>query len=119
LSRKSYGPKNSELSGEQRTVNDELHNLYSSPNFVWVIKARKLRWTGHAARMGERGGVYRVLVGKIAGKRPLGRPRSRWEDNIKLDLSEIGINGANWIWLTQVRVQWRTFVNTVMNLQVP
>jgi hypothetical protein len=69
--------------------------------------------------MGEGRGVYRVLVGRPEGKRPLGRPRRRWEDNIKMDLREIGINGANWIQLAQDRVQWRAFVSTVMNLRVP
>jgi transposase len=68
---------------------------------------------------GERTGVYRVLVGRPEGKRPLGRPRRRWEDNIKMDLREIGVDGANWIQLVQDRVQWRTCVNTVMNLRVP
>jgi hypothetical protein len=84
--------------------NDELHNLYSSPNIVRVIKSRRMRWAGHVARMGERRGVYRVLVGKPEGKRPLGRPRRRWEDDIKMDLREIGIDGANWIQLAQDRV---------------
>jgi hypothetical protein len=98
---------------------DELHSLYSSLNIVRVIKSRRLRWVGHVARMGKGKGVYRVLVGTPEGKRPLGRPRRRWEDNIKLDLREIGINGTNWIRLTQDRVQWRAFVNTVMNLRVP
>jgi hypothetical protein len=87
--------------------NDELHSLYSSPNIVRV------------ARMGERRGVYRVLVGKPESKRPLGRPRRRWEDNIKMDLREIGIDGANWIRLVQDMVQWRAFVNMVMNLRIP
>jgi hypothetical protein len=84
-----------------------------------MIKARKLRWVRHVACMGEGRGVYRVLVGRPEGKRQLGRPRHKWEDNIKLDLREIGINGANWIWLAQDRVQWWAFVNMVMNLQVP
>jgi hypothetical protein len=84
-----------------------------------VIKSRRMRWAGHVARMGERRGVYKVLVGKPEGKRPLGRPRRRWEDNIKLDLTEIGIDGSNWVQLSQDRVQWRTFVNTVMNRRVP
>jgi hypothetical protein len=73
--------------------NDELHSLYSSPNIVRVIKSRRMRWVGHVARMGEGRGVYRVLVGKPEGKRPPGRPRRRWEDNIKMDLMEIGIMG--------------------------
>jgi hypothetical protein len=99
--------------------NDELHSLYSSPNIVRAIKARRLRWAGDVARMGEGRGVYRVLVGKPEGKRPLGRPRRRWEDNIKLDLREIGFDGANWIRLAQDRFQWRAFVNKIMNLRVP
>jgi hypothetical protein len=98
--------------------NDELHNLYSSLNIVRVIKSRRMRWVGHVARMGEGRGVYRVLIGRTKGKRPLGRPKRRWEDNIKMDLREIGIDGANWIQLAQDRVQWQAFVNTVMNLQV-
>jgi hypothetical protein len=99
--------------------NDELHDLYSSPNIVRVIKSRRMRWAGYVARMGEGRGAYRALVGRPVGKRPLGRPRRRWEDNIKMDLSEIGIDGANWIRPAQDRVQWWAFVNTVMNLRVP
>jgi hypothetical protein len=99
--------------------NDELHSLYSSPNIVRVIKSRRMRWTGHVARMGEGRGVYRVLVGKPDGKRPLGRPSRRWEDNIKLHLREVVIYGTKWIWPAQDRVQWWAFVNTVMNLLVP
>jgi hypothetical protein len=96
--------------------NDEFHDLYSSPNIVRVIKSRRMRWAGHVARMEEGRGVYRVLVGRLEGKRPLGRPRRRWDDNIKMDLTGIGIDGANWIRLTEDRVQWRACVNTVMNL---
>jgi hypothetical protein len=92
---------------------------YSSVNIFRVIKASRLRWAGHMARMGEGRGVHRVLVRKPEGKRPLGRPRCRWEDNIKLDLREIGIDGVNWIRLAQNRVQWWAFVNTVMNVLVP
>jgi hypothetical protein len=84
-----------------------------------VIKSRRMRWAGHVARMRERRGVYRVLDGRPEGKKPLGRPRRRWEDNIKIDLREIGICGANWIRLAQDRTQWRAFVNTVMNLRIP
>jgi hypothetical protein len=98
--------------------NDELHSLYSSPNVVRVIKSRRMRWAGHVACMGEGRGVYRVLVGKPEGKRPLGRHRRRWENNIKMDLREMGVDGANWIQLAQNRVQWRSRVNTVMNLRV-
>jgi len=78
-----------------------------------------MRWAGHVARMGEGRGVYRVLVGRPEGKRPLGRPRRRWEDNIKMDLRVIGIDGANWNRLVQNRVWWRAFVSTVVNLRVP
>jgi hypothetical protein len=99
--------------------NDELHDLYSSPNIVRVIKSRRARLAGHMARMGEGRGVYRVLVGRPEGKRTLERPRCRWEDNIKMDLREIGIDGANWIQVAQDRVRWRAFVNTAMNLRVP
>jgi hypothetical protein len=89
------------------------------PNIVRVIKAKRMRWAGHVALMGEGRGVYRVLVGKPKGKRPLGRPRHRWEDNIKKDLREIGIYEANWIQLAQDRVQWPAFVNAVLNLRGP
>jgi hypothetical protein len=81
------------------------------------MKEDEMGWT--CGTHGEGRGGYRVLVGRPEGKRPLGRPRHRWEDNIKMDLREIGIDGAYWIWLAQDRVQWRAFVNTVMNLRVP
>jgi hypothetical protein len=117
--RNIFGPKREEDGSWRKLHNNELHSLYSSPNIVRVIKSRRMMWAGHVARMGEGIGAYRVLVGKPEGKRPLGRPRRRWEDNIKMDLGEIGIDGANWIRLAQDRVQWRAFVNTVMNLRVP
>jgi hypothetical protein len=78
-----------------------------------------MRWAGHVAGMGEGTGIYSVMVERPEGKRPLERARRRWEDNIKLDVREIGIDGVNWIWLAQDRIRWRTFVNTVMNLRVP
>jgi hypothetical protein len=84
-----------------------------------VIKSRRIRWTGHVAHVGEGRGVYRVLIGTPEGKRPLGRSRRRWEDDIKMDFRETGIDGAKWIRLAQDRVQWRAFVSTVMNLRVP
>jgi hypothetical protein len=117
--RKIFGLKSEEDGSWRKFHNDELHSLYSSPNIVRVIKLRRMRWAGHVARMGEGRGVYRVLVGRPEGKRPLGRPRRRWEDNIKMGLREIGIDGANWIHLFQDRIQWRAFVSTVMNLLVP
>jgi hypothetical protein len=114
-----FGPKKEEDGSWRKLHNDELNNLYSSPNIFRVIKTRRLRWAGHGACTGEGRGVYKVLVGRLEGKRPLGRPRRRWEDNIKMDLREIGIDGANWIRLAQDRVQWLAFVNTVMKLRVP
>jgi hypothetical protein len=116
--RKVFGPKREEDGSWRKLHNDGLHSLYSSPNIVRVIKSRRVRWAGHVARMGERS-VYRVLVGRPEGKRPLGRSRRKWEDNIKMDLRETGIDGVNWIRLAQDRVQWRACVNTVMNLRVP
>jgi hypothetical protein len=117
--RRIFGPKREEDGSWIKLHNDELHSLYSSPNVVRVIKSRRMRWAEQVARMAEWRGVYRVLVGRPEGKRPLGRPRRRWEDNIKLDLREMGIDGANWIQLAQDRVQWKAFMNTVMNLRVP
>jgi hypothetical protein len=93
--------------------------FWSVPSIVRVIKSRGMRWAVHVARMAKGRGVYRVLVGRLAGKIPLGRHRRRWEDNIKMDLREIGIDGENWIQLAQNRVQWWACVNTVMNLRVP
>jgi hypothetical protein len=116
---KIFGTKREEDGSWRKLHNDELHSLYSSPNIVRVIKSRRMRSAEHVARMGEGRDVYRVLVGRPKGKRPLGRPRHRWEDNIKMDLREIRIDEVNWIQLAQDRVQWRAFVNTVMNLQVP
>jgi hypothetical protein len=103
----------------EKIAYDELHSLYSSPNIVRVIKSRRMRWAGHVAHRGLGRGVYRVLVGRPEVERPLKRCRRWWEDDIKLDLREIGIDGANWIQLTRDRVQWRDFVNMVMNLRVP
>jgi hypothetical protein len=88
-------------------------------NIVRAIKSRRIRWTGHVARIREGRGAYRVLVGRPKSKRPLERPRHRWEDNNEMDLREIGIDGVNWIQLAQDRVQWRAFMNMVMNLWVP
>jgi transcription termination factor 2 len=98
-----FGPKREEDGSWKKLHNDELHSLYSSPNIVRVIKSRWMRWAGHVARMEARRGVYRVLVRRPEGKRPLGRPRRKWKDNIKMELREIGINGVNWIRLAQDR----------------
>ena len=99
--------------------NKELNDLYSSPNIVRVIKSRRMRWAGHVASMGKERVVYRVLVGKPKGRRPLGRPRRRWVDNIRTDLQEMGCGYMDWIGLVQDRDRWRTLVCAVMNLRVP
>jgi hypothetical protein len=117
--RKIFGPKREEDGSLRNLHNDELRDLYSSPYIVRVIKSRRVRWAGHVARIGEGRGVYSILIGGPEGKRPLGRPRHRWEDNINMDLRKIGIDGENWIQLAQDMVQWWTFVNTVMNLWLP
>jgi len=113
-----FGPKRDEVTGEWRKLHNELRDLYSLPNIVRVVKSRRVRWAGHVAHMGEGRGVHRVLVGRPEGKRPLGRPRRRWEDNIKMDLREVG-GGGDWVKLAQDRDRWRALVNTVMNFRVP
>ena len=105
--------------GWRKLHDEEFDDLYYSPNIVPVLKSRRMRWAGHIACTRERRGVYRVLVGKPEGKRPLGRPRRRWEDNIKMDLQEVGCEGMDWIELAEDRDRWRARVNAVMNLQVP
>jgi hypothetical protein len=117
--RRIFGPKGDKITGEWKTLqNEELNDWYSSPNIVQVIKSR-MGWVGHIACMGERRGIYRVLVGKPEGKRPFGRTRHRWEDNIKTDLQEVECGCMNWTELTQDRDRWQALVTAVMNLLVP
>jgi hypothetical protein len=103
--RRIFGPKTEEDGSWRILHNSKLHSLNSSPNIIRVIKSRRIRWAGQVARMGERRGVYRISVGRPESKRHLGRPRRRWENNIKMDLREIGIDGVNWIPMAQDRVQ--------------
>ena len=118
--RRIFRPRRDEVTGEWRRLhNEELNDLYCSPNIVWVIKWRRMRWAGHVARMGEGRGVYRVLVGKPEGRRPLGRPRCSWVDNIRMDLQDVGCVYMDWIGLAQDRDRWRTLVSAVMNVRVP
>jgi hypothetical protein len=115
LLRRIFGPKRDEVTGEWRKLHsEELQILYSSPN----IKSMRMRWAGCVARMGEERNVYRVLMGKPEGKRPLGRPRRRWGDGIRMDLREIGWGSVDWIQLAQDRDWSWAFVNTLMNLRV-
>jgi hypothetical protein len=116
---RTFGLKRDGVTGTWRKLhNEELHNLYSSPSIIRINKSRRMRWARHVARM-EKKNVYRLLVGKPEGRRPLGRSRRRWMDNIKMDLLEIGLNVVDWIGLAQDRYRWRVLVNAVMNLRVP
>jgi hypothetical protein len=118
--RKVFGPKRDAVTGKWRKLhNEELNDLYYLPSIVQVVKSRRMRWAGHVARMGEERGVQRVLVGKPEEKRPLGRPRRRWENNIKMDLQEVGGDRGGWMELGQGRDRWRALVGTVRDFRVP
>jgi len=118
--RRIFGTKRDAVTGEWRKLhNEKLNDLYCSSNIVRVMTSRRMRWAGHVARMEEKRGVYRVLVGKPEGKRLLGRSRGSWEDNINMDLREVRCGGMDWIDLAQDRDRWRALVNAVMNLRVP
>ena len=109
--RKIFGAKRDEITGEWRKLHTaELHAFYSSPNIIWNLKSRRLRWAEHVARMGQSRNAYRVLVGKPENKRPLGRLRRRWEDNIKMDLREVGCDPRDWIAFAEDRDQWWAYV---------
>jgi hypothetical protein len=115
-----FGPKRDEVTGEWRKLhNEELNDLRSLPDIVRVVKWRRMRWAGHLARMGEDRGVHRVLVGKPEGKRPLERQRRRWEDNIKMDLQEVGVGRGDWMELGQDWDRWRALVCTVRDFRGP
>jgi hypothetical protein len=115
---RTFGPKRDEVTGEWRKLhNGQLHILYSSPDIAKQIKSRRMRWVGHVACLGEGRSMYRVLAGKPEGRRPLGRPRHRWENGIKMDLREIGW-GWGWIHLAQDMDHWQALLNGVMNLWV-
>jgi hypothetical protein len=118
--REIFGPKREDVTGEWRKLhNDELNNLNSSPSIVRVIISRRKIWEGHAARMWEGKEVDRVSVRKPEGKKPLGKPRRRWDDNTKIDLQEVGCRGMDWMYLAQDRSRWLALVNAVINLRVP
>ena len=118
--RKVFGPKRDEVTGEWRKLHDEeLNDLYPLTNIVRVVKSRRMRWAGHVARIEEDRVVQRVLVGKPEGKRPLERPSHRWEDNIKMDLQEVGGGRGDWMELAQDSERWRALVGTVRNFRVP
>ena len=105
------GPRKDEVTGDWRRLNnEEINDLYSSPNIVRMIKSRRMRWAGHVTRMSEEREVYRVLMGKPEGRRPLGRPRRRWVDNIRMDFQEVGCGYMDWIGLAQDRDGWRRLV---------
>jgi hypothetical protein len=111
--------KRDRVTGELRKLhNEDLHKLYLSPDIIRQTKSRRLRWAGHVACMGEERKVYKILAGNPEGKRPLGRPRRRWEDGIRMDLREIGLGVVDWIRLAQDRDRWRAVVSAVMNLRV-
>jgi hypothetical protein len=117
--RKVFGPKRNEVTGEWGKLhNEEMNDLYSLANIMRVVKSRRMRWAEHVARMGEDRGMHRVLVGKPEGKSSLGRPRSRWEDNIKMDLQEVGGGRKDWMELAQDRDRWLALVGTVRDFRV-
>jgi hypothetical protein len=117
--RRIFGSKRDEVTGEWRKLhNEELHDLFSLSSIIRIMKSR-MRWEGYVARMGEKRNAYKLFVGKPEGKRPLGRPRRRWVDNIRRDLVEVGSDEVDWIGLAQDKDRWKALVNLVLNLRVP
>ena len=104
---------------KSRPTNKEVDSLYRSANIVKAIKSRRLKWAGHVARIEEGRSAFKILTGKPRGKRPLGRHRRRWEENIRMDFEEIGINSGNWVYSAQDRNYWTALVNAALNLRVP
>jgi hypothetical protein len=120
VQRRIFGQKRDEVTGGWRKLhNEELHNLNFLLSIIRMTKSRRMRWAGHVAWIGAKQNAHRILVGKPKGNRPLGRPRHRWVDNIKMDLRDIGLGGMDWIDVAQDRDHWRALVNIVMNLHVP
>jgi hypothetical protein len=115
-----FGPRRDEVTGEWRKLrNEELHDLYSSPSIIRIMKQKRTRWAGHIARMEEKKNTYRLLVGKPVGKMLLRKPRRRWVDNIRMDLVEVGWGDMDWIGLAQDRDRWIALLNSVLNLRIP
>ena len=117
--RRIFGPTRDENREWRRLHNEELHSLYRSPNIISVIKSRRLRWVSHVARMEDGRSAFKTLTGTHTENIPLGKPRRRWEDNIRMSLKEIGINTMNWVDSAQDRNYWRALVNAALNLRVP
>jgi hypothetical protein len=118
--RKIFGPMKDKITEEwRRLYKEEIYDLYSSPNNIRVTKSRRMRWAGHVARIDARRGGYMVLVGRPDGKRLLERHRRRWEDNINMNIQQVGWRGMDWIDLAEDRDRWRAVLNAVMNLRVP
>jgi hypothetical protein len=118
--RRIFGPKRDEVTDEWKKLHkEELRDLYSSPSIIRIIKSRRMGWAGHVIQMGEKRNTYRLLVGKPEGNRPLGRPRRRWVDNIRMDIGEVRWGDVDWIGLAKDRNRWRALVNSVLNLRVP
>jgi hypothetical protein len=116
--RKIFGPKRDEIIGQSKLHDEELRNLHAALNIIRMIESRKIRWAGHITGMQAKGNAYRILVEYSGERRLLGRPRRRWEDNIKIKLGGIRWGCMDWINVGQGTDQWRVFVNTVMNLRV-